>query len=139
MSTGTNVDQVRSGLERNDHAELTTDNTSRLAQDEHPRPPRVNEPTNLDTPVADHRGIRWRGDFEPNRPLGWVVSAPRSASARDQEQKQQTTGSRGPSRVHQHPSMRLASAREPSCAIGGLGITQFGRGRTDRAHLGFRV
>src|SRR5215207_2797124 len=126
MGTRTNVDQVRSDLERNDQTELTPDNTSGPAQHEHPRPPRVNESTNLDAPVADHRGIRRRGDFEPNRPLGRVVAAPGSASAHEQEQKGQTTGSRGPSRVHQHPSMRLASAGEPSCAIGRHGSPNSG-------------
>jgi hypothetical protein len=100
-STGTctNVDQVRSHPERDQRAKLAPHNTSPLAEDEHPRPPRVNEPADLDARVADHRGIRRRGDFEPHRLLGRVIAAPGSASAYEEEQKHQTTGARGPSRV----------------------------------------
>jgi hypothetical protein len=142
--TGTDVDQVRSHPERNHRAELPPDNTGGPTQDEHARAPRVNESANLDAPVTDPRGIRRRGDFEPNRPPGRVIVAPGKASARELEQKHQTTGARGPSRVHQHPLMRLAFAGEPSCRTyrgmtlleGGLRITQFGRGRTGRARLG---
>ena len=95
----TNVDQVRSHAERNQRAKLAPHNASPLAEDEHARPPRVNEPANLDAPVMDHRGIGWLGDFEPHRPLGRVIAAPGSACACEEEQKQQTTGARGPSRV----------------------------------------
>jgi hypothetical protein len=97
--TCTDVDQVRSHAERDQRAKLAAHNASPLAEDEHARPPRVNEPANLDAPVMDHRGIRRRGDFEPHRPLGRVIAAPGSASACEEEQKHQTTGARGPSRV----------------------------------------
>jgi hypothetical protein len=111
-STGrcTYVDQVRSHLKRDHRAELAPHNPSPLAEDDHTRAPGVNEPANLDAAVMDHRGIRRRGDFEPNRLFVGVIAAPGSASAREKEQKHQTTGARGPSRVQQHLAIRLASA-----------------------------
>ena len=97
--TCTNIDQVRSLAERNQRAKLALRNASPLAEDEHARPPRVNEPANLDAPVVDHRGIARLGDFEAHRPRSRVIPAPGSACACEEEQKHQSTGARGPSRV----------------------------------------
>ena len=92
-----------------DHrAELTPDNAGALAQDEHSRPPRVNVPANLDAPIAYHRGVGRRGDFEPTGL--WAGSSPsRKPIPGENEQKTNHLRARAISRSAAS-SVRLAFA-----------------------------